>query len=238
MIEEEQAIIGRDWYPYGIEQNRPSIEALLQYTHEHGLTDRRVKLEELFAPSTMRDIPLSEGQQVLATSSHSGALAQSANPACQYQVRRVSLGTRIAARAYGMTAPPKSPKPGACPERLCRNPPVCRSLQQAVTLHQQGRLDDAERLYNGVLRGAPRDFDALHLLGVLMHQRGRSAEALKLIAKALRVDAKSRTRCSTRPTCCSRCDASARRWPATTQRWRSGPTMPSCSATAATRCAS
>src|SRR5467141_863998 len=64
MIEEEQAIIGRDWYPYGIEQNRPTIEALLQYTFEHGLTARRVKLDELFAPSTMRDIPLSEGQQV------------------------------------------------------------------------------------------------------------------------------------------------------------------------------
>ena len=48
----------------GIEQNRPSLEALLQYTHEQGLTDRRVKLEELFAPSTMRDIPLSEGQRV------------------------------------------------------------------------------------------------------------------------------------------------------------------------------
>ena len=62
MIEEEKKIIGEDWYPYGIEQNRPTIEALLQYTHEHGLTDRRVKLEELFAPATMRDIPLSEGQ--------------------------------------------------------------------------------------------------------------------------------------------------------------------------------
>jgi 4,5-dihydroxyphthalate decarboxylase len=61
MIEEEKKIIGEDWYPYGIEQNRPTIEALLQYTHEHGLTDRRVKLEELFAPATMRDIPLSEG---------------------------------------------------------------------------------------------------------------------------------------------------------------------------------
>jgi 4,5-dihydroxyphthalate decarboxylase len=64
MIEEEKRIIGEDWYPYGIEQNRPTIEALLQYTHEHGLTDRRVKLEELFAPATMRDIPLSEGQLV------------------------------------------------------------------------------------------------------------------------------------------------------------------------------
>jgi len=64
MIEEEQAIIGRDWFPYGIAPNRPSIEALLQYTHEHGLTPRRLKIEELFAPSTLRDIPLSEGQLV------------------------------------------------------------------------------------------------------------------------------------------------------------------------------
>jgi 4,5-dihydroxyphthalate decarboxylase len=64
LVEEEQKIIGLDWYPYGIEANRPSIEALLQYTHEQGLTARRVALEELFAPSTMRDIPLSEGQQV------------------------------------------------------------------------------------------------------------------------------------------------------------------------------
>jgi len=64
LIEEERAIIGSDWYPYGIEQNRPSLEALLQYTHEHGLTERRLRIEELFAPSTLRDIPLSEGQQV------------------------------------------------------------------------------------------------------------------------------------------------------------------------------
>jgi 4,5-dihydroxyphthalate decarboxylase len=64
LLEEEQQIIGPDWYPYGIEQNRPSIEALLQYSHEHGLTSRRVKIEELFAPSTLRDIPLSEGQRV------------------------------------------------------------------------------------------------------------------------------------------------------------------------------
>jgi 4,5-dihydroxyphthalate decarboxylase len=64
LLEEERAIIGPDWFPYGIEPNRPSIEALLQYVHEHGLADRRVKLEELFAPSTLRDIPMSEGQHV------------------------------------------------------------------------------------------------------------------------------------------------------------------------------
>src|SRR5437588_4514650 len=64
LLEEEQAIIGRDWYPYGIEQNRASLEALLQYLHEQGLTERRAGIEELFAPSTLRDIPLGEGQFV------------------------------------------------------------------------------------------------------------------------------------------------------------------------------
>ena len=65
------------------------------------------------------------------------------------------------------------------------------TLQQAVAFHRQGRLDDAERLYNGVLAGEPNNFDALHLLGVLMKQRGRSAEALDLIGRALATGAKS-----------------------------------------------
>jgi len=64
LIEEEQAIIGLDWFPYGIAQNRPSIDALLQYSHEQGLSARRLKLEELFAPNTLRDIPMSESQRV------------------------------------------------------------------------------------------------------------------------------------------------------------------------------
>ena len=64
MIEEEQAIIGRDWYPYGREKNRATLEALLLYAHEHGLTDRQLAIEELFAPSTLQDIPLAEGQHV------------------------------------------------------------------------------------------------------------------------------------------------------------------------------
>jgi 4,5-dihydroxyphthalate decarboxylase len=64
LLEEEQAIIGKDWFPYGIEKNRASLDALLQYLHEQGLTSRRVAIEELFVPSTLRDIPLSEGQLV------------------------------------------------------------------------------------------------------------------------------------------------------------------------------
>jgi 4,5-dihydroxyphthalate decarboxylase len=64
LLEEEQEIIGPDWFPYGIEPNRPTLGALLQYAHEHGLTSRRLEIEELFAPSTLRDIPLTDGQHV------------------------------------------------------------------------------------------------------------------------------------------------------------------------------
>jgi tetratricopeptide (TPR) repeat protein len=74
---------------------------------------------------------------------------------------------------------------------LPRQANVQQALQQAVTLHQQGRLDEAERLYNGVLLAAPDHFDALHLLGVLMRQRGRSAEALRLIDQALATGVRS-----------------------------------------------
>jgi 4,5-dihydroxyphthalate decarboxylase len=57
-------VFGPDWYSYGVEANRATLEALTQYTFEHGLTDRRLKVEELFAPSTLRDIPLGEGQHI------------------------------------------------------------------------------------------------------------------------------------------------------------------------------
>jgi 4,5-dihydroxyphthalate decarboxylase len=49
---ETSAIMGDDFWKYGVAENRPEIEALTQYVHEQGLTDRRVKVEELFYPST------------------------------------------------------------------------------------------------------------------------------------------------------------------------------------------
>jgi predicted TPR repeat methyltransferase len=61
-------------------------------------------------------------------------------------------------------------------------------LRQAVQLHRQGRFDDARRLYDRVLAANPRQFDALHLLGVIERQQGRPARAVELIGEALGVD--------------------------------------------------
>jgi tetratricopeptide (TPR) repeat protein len=59
-------------------------------------------------------------------------------------------------------------------------------FQEAIALHRQGRLSEAEQYYAAVLGQDQQDFDALHLLGLARYQQGRAAEALQLIAAALR----------------------------------------------------
>jgi len=60
-------------------------------------------------------------------------------------------------------------------------------LSRAVACHQAGLLSEAEEIYREVLEGHPRQFDALHLLGLVHHQRGAHAEAVRLIDRALAV---------------------------------------------------
>ncbi|CAO3402158.1 tetratricopeptide repeat protein [Azospirillum palustre] len=56
---------------------------------------------------------------------------------------------------------------------------------EALRHHQNGALDAAEPLYRRVLRAEPLHADALHLLGVLNHQRNDNLQAVELIAKAV-----------------------------------------------------
>jgi len=59
-------------------------------------------------------------------------------------------------------------------------------LQQALTLHQAGRLSEARTIYNQILLSEPNHFDALHLLGVIAHQEDEYDIAVELIQKALK----------------------------------------------------
>ncbi|WP_376959882.1 tetratricopeptide repeat protein [Azospirillum sp. A26] len=56
---------------------------------------------------------------------------------------------------------------------------------EALRHHQHGALDAAEPLYRRVLHAEPLHADALHLLGVLNHQRNDNLQAVDLIAKAV-----------------------------------------------------
>lgn len=58
-------------------------------------------------------------------------------------------------------------------------------LQRALGAHQRGEYDAAEQDYRAVLATEPRQPDALHYLGLLLHQRGKSGEALPLMQQAL-----------------------------------------------------
>jgi 4,5-dihydroxyphthalate decarboxylase len=51
--EEERALFGADPWPYSIEKNRIALETLLDYAFEQGLTDRRLEVKEIFAPTTL-----------------------------------------------------------------------------------------------------------------------------------------------------------------------------------------
>jgi len=42
-----------DPFPYGIEENRPTLEQFLRYTHEQGIAHRRVKPEDIFPKGIM-----------------------------------------------------------------------------------------------------------------------------------------------------------------------------------------
>jgi len=52
-LEQTRREMGEDWWPYGIEPNRRTLETFLRYHHEQGLSKRRFKPEELFAPETL-----------------------------------------------------------------------------------------------------------------------------------------------------------------------------------------
>ena len=75
----------------------------------------------------------------------------------------------------------KSIRPGAAPN-------VQANLQQALSYHRAGRLQEAERVYDQILRDAPRNADARHLRGVIANQTGRPETAVELIERAIAVD--------------------------------------------------
>ena len=61
------------------------------------------------------------------------------------------------------------------------------ALQRAMAFHQAGRLVEAEQLYKAVLNGKRDHPAALHMLGLIEFQRGRSETAIRLIDEALAI---------------------------------------------------
>jgi protein O-GlcNAc transferase len=64
---------------------------------------------------------------------------------------------------------------------------VAHMVQQAMGLHRQGRLSEADVLYRSVLAQQPNNFDASYLLGMLKMQQGQPAHALSLLETAVKI---------------------------------------------------
>jgi tetratricopeptide (TPR) repeat protein len=64
-------------------------------------------------------------------------------------------------------------------------------FRDAMAHHRGGELDQAQGLYEDILRDKPDHADALHMLGLVAHQQGRNGDAKTFIANAIEVDAKN-----------------------------------------------
>ena len=69
--------------------------------------------------------------------------------------------------------------------------PTQALFQQALTLHQSGRLEDAERAYRQIMRVDPRHYPAHCMLGRMRLEQGRNQEAGKLFEAAVKLDGRS-----------------------------------------------
>ena len=61
-------------------------------------------------------------------------------------------------------------------------------LQQGVTAHQEGKLQDAERLYRAILQSQPQHPDANHNLGLIAISVNQVDAALPLFKAALDIN--------------------------------------------------
>jgi tetratricopeptide (TPR) repeat protein len=60
-------------------------------------------------------------------------------------------------------------------------------FQQALALHQQGQIVQAQSLYQQILRLEPQHFDSLHLLGVSELQTGDHEQGIRHIRQAIQI---------------------------------------------------
>ncbi len=52
-FDETRALMGNNYYSYGIDPNSKTLEALFRYSHQQGLCNRELAVEELFVPASL-----------------------------------------------------------------------------------------------------------------------------------------------------------------------------------------
>jgi len=57
-VEDTRALMGQDFWPYGVEPNLHVLETFLRYSHEQGLSKRQLRPQELFAKETLESFKI------------------------------------------------------------------------------------------------------------------------------------------------------------------------------------
>jgi 4,5-dihydroxyphthalate decarboxylase len=57
-IEEARSKMGEDFWPYGFEKNRQTLDTFLRYSYEQGLSKKKLEPEQLFAPETLESFKI------------------------------------------------------------------------------------------------------------------------------------------------------------------------------------
>jgi len=65
---------------------------------------------------------------------------------------------------------------------------ISQLIQTGLEHHQAGRLQEAEIIYQSILKEQPQHPDALHLLGVIAHTVGKNDIAVNLIETAIKIN--------------------------------------------------
>jgi hypothetical protein len=53
LMSENRRLMGDDWWPYGVEANRKTVDTFLRYHFEQGLSKRRLTCEDIFVPELL-----------------------------------------------------------------------------------------------------------------------------------------------------------------------------------------
>ena len=53
-----EAVMGREWWPYGVAANAKELAAMLRWSVEQGLSPREARIDELFAPGTLEAVKI------------------------------------------------------------------------------------------------------------------------------------------------------------------------------------
>ena len=110
-IDEIDAVFGGDPWPYGIEANRPTLDALVRYLEEQGVIAKAPKVEELFVPipgmhegaSTMKLASyIAGGKESYGVVVGDGVVTMTATPSCATR-SRPARSTTCARRAAAAT---------------------------------------------------------------------------------------------------------------------------------------